>query len=287
MRFRHFSRPPRRAVGDLSSWLQLIPARGARMAEADFVYHGNLEETPLPEMLATIHRHAVPGLMEFAREGETKRVFFVDGDVIFATSSDRTESLGDYLLSQGRISKAQYRVSCDELIRSPGRRHGTILVQMGFLREDELGVVVREQVQAILWSLFNWGSGQVSFRVGRFRDDEIYKIKVPTPRAILSGCKRITDAKVVMARLGGRHTVLARVPRPEHLATLTLETGEQELLELVNGKRPLQELCESGPFNPGMNARVLYAFLVLQLVERERAATSGIKIQVRAEGGAG
>jgi hypothetical protein len=251
------------------------------MAADEFVYHGNLEESALPDILATIHRHGVPGVMEFAHGDETKKVFFLDGDVIFATSSDRSESLGDYLLSQGKITKAQYRVSCDELVRSPGRRHGTILVQMGFLRPEELGVAVREQVQAILWSLFNWAAGDVAFRVGRFRDDEIYKIKIPTPRAVLSGCRRIGDAKAVTGRLGGRHSVFSRPARPDHLTSLKLETGEAELLDRVNGKRSLVELCEGGPFSPGSNARVLYAFLALQLIERERTSASGIRIQVR------
>ena len=251
------------------------------MAENAFVFRGNLEETPLPEMLATVHRHGVPGVMEFMREGETKRVFFLDGDVIFATSSDRTESLGDYLLSQGKITSAQYRVSCDELIRSPGRRHGTIMVQMGFLGADELGVAVRDQVQAILWGLFNWGDGRVSFRVGRFRDDEIYKIKIPTPRAVISGCKRIGDPKAVTSHLGGKHTVFFAPPRPGHLSELKLEGAEQELLDLVDGRRTLVELCEAGPMSPGLSARVLYAFLALQLIERERVSPSAIRIQVR------
>jgi len=282
LRFRHIRGTDCGAVSAGSTWLETSLREGPPMADEEFVYRGNLEETTLPEILATIHRHGVPGVMEFARDGdETKKVFFLDGDVIFATSSERTESLGDYLLSQGKITKAQYRVSCDELTRSPGRRHGTILVQMGFLKSEELGVAVREQVQAILWNLFNWMEGQVAFRVGRFRDDEIYKIKIPTPRVVLSGCKRINDAKMVTGRLGVRRTVFSRPARPEHLASLKLETGEQELLELVNGKRTLVELCESGPLSPGINARVLYAFLVLQLVERDRASATAIKIQVR------
>jgi hypothetical protein len=232
-------------------------------------------------MLATIHRHGVPGVMEATRGDDSRRVFFLDGDVIFATSSDRSESLGDYLMAQGKITKAQYRVSCDELARSPGQRHGTILVQMGFLGTEELGAAVREQVQEILWNLFNWAEGKVSFRVGRYRDDELYKIKIPTPRVILSGCKRIGDAKLVTGRLGGKHTVFSRPSRPEHLSGLKLEGGEQELLERVNGRRTLVELCEGPPFSPGLNARVLYALLALQLIERERSSSSAIKIQVR------
>jgi len=249
--------------------------------EQEFVFRGNLADTPLPEMLATIHRYGVPGVMEFSRGDETKRVCFLDGDVIFATSSNRAESLGDYLLQEGRITKAQYRVSSDELIRSPGKRHGTILVQMGFLDAEELGAAVREQIQTIVWSLFNWEDGEVTFRVGRFREDEVYKIKIPTPRAILSGCKQITEGRMVTARLGNRQAVYRQLPRPERLGRLRLETGEQSLLDLVDGKRPLVELCEKGPFSPGLNARLLYAFSVLQLIGRDRSKESGIRIQVR------
>jgi len=252
-----------------------------RMADEEFVFRGSLAETPLPAMLATIHRHGVPGVMEFSRDGETKRICFLDGDVIFATSSVRSESLGDYLLSIDKLTKAQYRVSCDELARSPGKRHGTILVQMGFVEPEELGKLVGDQIYSILWSLFNWGDGEVSFRVGRFREDEVHKIKVFTPRVIIEGCKNMADARIVTARLGGRHAVYAPVARAGHLERLRLESGEQKLLDLVDGKATLVELCERGPFSPGVNARVVYAFAELQMLERDRDSAPGIRIQVR------
>ncbi len=248
-------------------------------ADAEFVFNGSLADTTLPAMLATIHRHGVPGVMEAHRGEDTRRIYFIDGDVIFATSTDREESLGDFLLHKGRITQAQYRVSTDELLRSPGTRHGTILVQMGFLSSEELGSAVREQVESILWNLFNWDDGEVQFKVGRFRDDEVYKIKIPTPRAILSGCKQIRNARRVTAQLGSRSTTFVRSARSERLASLRLETGEQQLLDKIDGRTTLVELCETGPFSPGINARVLLAFVELQLIERQ--AASGIKIQVR------
>lgn len=251
------------------------------MGDTDFIYRGNLSRTAFSEMLATIHRHGVPGVMEFTRGEETRKLYFVDGDIIFATSSDRGMSLGDFLVSKGRITKAQHQVSSEELAREPGRRHGSILIQMGFLRKEELGVAVREQVQDILWTLFNWDQGEVVFEVGVFREDEVYKIKVPTPRAILSGCKHIADAKMVMSKLGGRSTVFTRLPRPDHLENLHLETSEMAMLELVDGRTTLFDLCEKGPLNPGVNARVMYAFMYLQLVSREDVSFSGIRIQVK------
>ena len=251
------------------------------MGDTNFIFRGNLSRTPLAEILATIHRHGVPGVMEFTRGEETRKLFFIDGDIIFATSSDRGMSLGDYLVSKGRITKAQHQVSSEERARIPARRHGSILVQMGFLGKEELGAAVREQVQDILWSLFNWGEGEVVFKVGVFRDDEVYKIKIPTPRAILSGCKHIADAKMVMSKLGGRTTVFARRPRPGHLENLHLELSEMGMLDIIDGRTTLFELCEKGPQNPGVNARMMYAFMYLQLVDRDESGSSGIRIQVK------
>jgi hypothetical protein len=165
--------------------------------------------------------------------------------------------------------------------RSSGVRHGAVLVQLGFLTQEELGAAVRDQVQHILWGLFNTTAGKVAFRVGRFKDEEVYKINVPTPRAILSGCKRISDSKAVTQRLGGRKVVFSRLEWPNHLSGFQLEPNEHQLLDLVDRRRTLFDLCEQGPMSAGINARVLLALFELGIIGREEARTGHIKIQVR------
>jgi hypothetical protein len=249
------------------------------MGEGEFVYRSNLADTPLPEMLATIHRYGVPGVMEFTFGERVKRIFLVEGDVIFATSNDRKESLGDFLLQQGKLTSEEYDLS-SQILRQTGKRHGTVLVEMGLLSVEALNAAVRDQITMVVWRLFNVNEAQVTFKVGRFRGDEDIKIKIPTPRVVLSGCKRITDAKRLTARLGGRNGVLRRIELPEHLSDLRLEAGEQQLLDAIDGKHSLKVLCESGPFDPGLNARVLYGLSALGLVQRERLSTGGIRIHV-------
>jgi hypothetical protein len=251
------------------------------MAGEEFVYRSDLEKTPLPEILATIHRYGVPGVLEVCCQDVTKEIFFLEGDVIFATSTDRRESLGEYLVRSGDITKEQLARSSDELEKTPGARHGEVLVRMGFLSQGLLGKSVRRQVQNIVWSLFNWNEGRVRFTVGTSREDETFKIKIPTARAVLAGCRRIEDPKVITARLGGRGAIFKRLPRPPHLEKFRFETDELELLELVDGKRTLYDLCESGPLSPGANARILYALVELQMLTVDPASSGKILIQVR------
>jgi hypothetical protein len=257
------------------------------MSGDEHIYSSDLAETALPQMLATIHRHGVPGVVECWRGNDRKQVYFLDGDVIFATSSDREESLGQYLLMKGRVSPAQLEVASKEIGRFKGRRLGAILVQMGFLGAHEVAVAIREQVQQIVWGLFNWSYGSVEFRAGRFREHEGQQISISTPRVIMGGCKRIIDAKIVTSRLGGRNAVLQRREWPEHLSGFQLERGERSLLEMVDGTTSLYELCEKGPLSPGINARVLYALAELDAVGRgdEERPSGKIKIQLKGSPG--
>jgi hypothetical protein len=248
--------------------------------ESRHIFVGDLAETPLPEMLATIHRYRVPGVVEAQIAEFTKRVHIVGGDIIFASSTNRAESLGDMLLSSGRVSVEQYRASAMALLDNPRKRHGQILVEMGLLSEKEMSSFVLEQVQRIVWSLFNLQEGLVSFTLGASRMDEQYKLRIPTPRAILHGCKTVPDAKRLLGRLGGKNTVFSRPPLPEQLQGFELEGSEEQLVSLVDGKRSLFELCEHGPFSAGLNARVLYAFSILGIIKKEKERESGAPIKV-------
>ncbi len=251
------------------------------MSDREFVYRGDLQITPLPAILATINRYSVPGVLEVSHDEITKRIYMLDGDIIFATSTDRGESLGDFLKETGVITADQLDASAEELAKSDGARHGEVLVAMGLLDRDQLGIQVRKQVQAIVWSLFNWTEGEVTFEVGPSKADEVYKIKIPTARAILAGCRTIEDPKTITARMGGRGAVLKRLPAPPHLEHFRFQNDEVKLLELVNGKRTLFELCEEGPLNPGANARVLYALVELGLITVDPSSSGKILIQVR------
>jgi hypothetical protein len=250
------------------------------MGDEEHVYRGHLASSPLAEMLATIHRRGVPGVLQVSRADASASLYFDDGDVVFATSSECGESLAECLVRNGRITEAQQQVAAKELEGSSGVRLGEILIQMGYIGADELTVVVREQVHRVVRELFNWDDGEVVFRVGRIKDHGVHEVRLSTPRIVVSGCKQIAEGRQVTERLGGRQTVLQRPEWPTHLGGFGLEAGEQQLLDLVDGKRSLFQLCEEGPMGHGLNARVLYALWALGAVDRDREDAGHIKIQL-------
>lgn len=242
------------------------------------MFRGDLTQTPLPEVLLTIHRYRAPGVVECERDGVTKQIFIDDGNIIFALSSDLAESLGDFLLQSGKITQEQYDGSVQRLKLEPTRRQGAILVEMGALEPKELFVAVVEQVQSIVWSVFAWETGFVRFEPGRERNLEFIKLNIPTPQAVLEGIRRQPDAKPFLARIGTRTTILCR-NEDDELPKVELTEAEQKLLAEVDGKKSLMELIAL-PFQTGAeNARVLYALFALRIIVVK--ANKPLKVQLR------
>lgn len=239
------------------------------------LYTSDLAQTPLPEILVKIHRYKAPGVIECRRGNELKKIFLDGGHVIFATTNQITESLGDRLMRDGRLTQEQY----DESVRRmkvTQKRHGVTLVEMGLLNQKELFVFVRDQIQEILWSVFTWNSGDVTFTPGRDKNLEFVKVDIAIPEAILHGVRRMPDARALVARLGTKATVFERTNIPVEEVTLTED--EQRLLDTVDGKHALVDLVNTPPLAGGENARILYAFHALQLI----APKAHIKVQIPA-----
>lgn len=256
-----------------------------------FEYHGDLTETSLPEILYKIHRFQVPGVIEANLNGVIKRIYVRDGAVVHATSTDLSDSLGAHLRRGGRLSPAQYEAT----MRARGegsRRYGVLLVEQNLLGPDEVYQAIREQVEAIVWSLFYWEAGQVSFRIGDFETSEHMRIQLPMRRVILAGIKRAPNAKSLVARLGKKETLFEPCFHTEELIESGLDAVDLTLLRLVDGNRSLFDVCTQGPLPPADNAKLMYAFLILQLIRRSEAQlgapakpdTGQIKIRLKTAG---
>lgn len=239
-----------------------MPASGK-----SFEYRGDLAEKGLPEILYTIDRFQVAGVIEAEKDGVVKSVHIKDGRVIHAASSDLNDSLGTFLRRRGKLSEERY----SETMRIRGeteRRYGEVLVEAGILSPLEVYEAIRQHLEAIVWSLFSWQEGAVIFSIGDFAPpNNRVRIELPMPQVILQGIKRAPNARALVSRLGKRETVFEPYWDHEILIEAGLEKAEYDLLQLVDGQRSLLEVCADGPFSAAENAKLMYGFYVLGLIE--------------------
>ncbi len=250
--------------------------------ERKFEYQGDLAVTPLAEILATIDRYRVPGVVTATRDGRVRRIYLDEGLVVFATSNEREASLGMYLLKRGWLKPEAAREAEDRRTRE-GLRLGQVLLQMGFVTPERLNQAIAGQIREILWGAFDWETGDALFEIGGQRTGELVRIDAPIPEVILEGIRKAADVRRLVLRLGSGTTLLDKT-RNSLIELFTAE--ERGFYEKVDGRTPLQMLASRGPGSVSDNARILYAFFCLGLVRKMRGSGAGAKrIQYKTEGG--
>jgi two-component system OmpR family response regulator len=209
----------------------------------------------------------VPGIIEASRGEVVKKVYIKGGTVVHASSTDLDDSLGSYLLRNRRLTPDQFRTSMRER-RNSSDRFGVLLIKLGFLSPADVYDAIREQIESIVWSLFAWRDGVVTFAIGEYQPAGTVSIQIPMRQVILRGIRRAPDAKPLVARLGSKETVFEPAYHVESLIESSLDAEAYELLCGVDGERTLYEICKIGPYSVAENAKLMYAFQVMQLIRK-------------------
>jgi hypothetical protein len=255
--------------------------------EKTFQYRGDLRQTALPEMLAILDQSRMSGTIEAVLGEVTKRVRLENGHVVFAASTDLADSLGGYLRRIGRLTEAEFHAAMQKRGGGGGRKLGEILIEQGALSPGQVFQAIREHIEGIVWSLFAWEEGTVTFRVGADEVRDSVRIQIPLRQVIVQGVKRAANAKSLVGRMGGKDALFEPSYRFEELIEVALDGDEYRLLALVDGKRTLYELATRGPLAPPDNARLLYAYNVLKLIRfvgvAEPAPHTAIKIKLKVD----
>lgn len=185
----------------------LVPAREDR-SKAFFA--GSLASLTVSEVVHFVFSSLKTGvlLLAFGPEGggprgngpETlrrKSVYFKDGQVVFASSSEPADRLGPVLVKHGFAPEEELE-RCSRLVKS-GRPLGQILVDEGVVTPGQLYEAITLQVKEIFLGAFSEIEGEFAFLEGP--QDEQNQVKLPerTRDLVLQGMKRAEAAELARA----------------------------------------------------------------------------------------
>ncbi len=196
----------------------LVPAQSDRPGAW---FAGALAALTFPEVVQFVFSSLKSGvlLLSFAGEdapladqpGDLRRksLYFRDGQVVFASSSDPNDRLGPVLAAAGLAPEAELD-RCSRLVRS-GRPLGQVLVDEGVITSGQLYEAISLQVKEIFLGCFLETAGDFAFIEGTH--DEQNQVKLPdrTRDLILEGMKRLQELELRRAE----SEASAGAPAPE------------------------------------------------------------------------
>jgi hypothetical protein len=227
---------------------------------------GSLAERDFPELVHHLYERSFSGSLTLTHAGFGKSVTLEEGRLVFASSSDPDERLGELLLRRGRVSLRQY-VDAGRSI-APGRRLGTVLVEQGVLPPKELVRSVVEHTQEIIYGAFLWTEGRYRLQEGQ-RPSEAITLNISTPDLIVEGVRRINSWARIYRAVGTLESTYERASGFEAVvAKMTLTDGQLEVLSGLSGTETLDAICARSILPSIEVCRALWAYRVIGLVRR-------------------
>jgi hypothetical protein len=132
------------------------------------------------------------GTLKFDRGKVTKQVYFKNGLIVGSKSNDPREYLGQVLLHYGKVDDAQLKTA-REAQRSSGAKLGEVLVEQGFLTENEVLEILKTRTLDAIYDLFMWNEGDFEFYDEEPLPDDLLLIEVEPTNVIMEGIYRIDE----------------------------------------------------------------------------------------------
>lgn len=234
---------------------------------------GRLEDLALPDLLTSICGRQEIGLLHLSRHGISKAIYIDHGRIVFATSSDPDDRLGELLLRRG-ILRAQHLEKALSSLGKP-KRLGAILVDMGYLKPADLIFGVIQQVKEIVFGLFLWFDGEYRFERGALPSKEVVTLKLSTPEVILGGISHIDRWWRVLRGVGGFDALYRVSARCQDLlAQIQLTPSQTALLQALEQPTSVRDLCALGILPDFEACTTLWAFRVIGFAEDLSPATA-------------
>ena len=232
----------------------------------------NLGNESAPELLWRLYSQQVTGTVIIQQGQDVKEVFLENGVVVGVRSNQTVDRLEEMLFFEGLIDREAYAEARVKGI-DQSRALAAHLVERGILRPSELFPLVRRHLDFCLLGLFEWQEGQVHFESRYAMDAQKVRLAKPMASLIVEGIRRKFLLPQLSAKLGSPATLLAPIPSEDRsplapsIEDLGLLPNEQEVLKLVDGLRPIEEIVFLSGHEVATVYRVLLACVITGLLK--------------------
>ena len=240
---------------------------------------GSLKEASLTDVLQLLAMGGKTGCLSVTDGQSFGYVYFDEGRIIYASLLNRRDRLGDILIREDAVTRAELDRAIEEQSRSrDGRRLGQILTGMGYVDEETLKRVLFHQIEEAVYHLFTWSQGTFYFEPGQLPEGEELLVSIDPESLLLEGARRVDEWSQIEKKIPSVELIFALdSERSATISSLKLAEEQERILPYLDGKHAVWEIIEETALSEFRVGKALYGFITAGLVRRagRRERTNG------------
>src|SRR5438874_630972 len=234
---------------------------------------GEIGELDLVERVVELGRERFTGAVRFENDGIIKIIYFKGGDILSASTNDRTDSVDEILLRAGKVSRDHVKQALAK--RKENETLGDALLNLGFITRKELTWARRVQVIGILRSISTWHEGSYT-GVADYLPKREEGTLFPLPQVILELVVTDSDRAKFEQAMDSGGAVFAKTPGfDEAYRRLGLNEDADAIVNEIDGEKSAADVASASgkdAFNVYKLIEALRALGVVTRIERTHGA---------------
>ena len=201
---------------------------------------GTLKTMSLTDLLQFLAAGRKSGTLKFDHGKITKQIYFRNGLIVGSKSNDPREYLGQVLLHYGKVDDSQLKAA-REVQRTSGAKLGEVLVEQGYLTENEILDILKTRTLDAIYDLFVWTDGDFEFYDEEVLPDDLLLIEVEPTTVIMEGIYRLDELARYRTLIPSDRSILEL--NAGWTSSLKLGKDFRQVLFFVEKRMSVAEIC--------------------------------------------
>lgn len=207
------------------------------------ILEGDLGRLDVPDVLTFLNMGRRTGVLALEKIDQETKLFFRDGNPVYASSTKADLHLGAMLVRLQKVSAD----TIDRAMNKPrsGRwRVGNVLLADKLLSEQELASFLKVQVSEVIFDTFTWREGLFTFWEKVPPPATAVTLEMDLQNLLMEGSRRLDERSRLSEVFPDLDMAVEAVTNPERVKhSVTMTPDEWKVYFLVDGRRSLSEIC--------------------------------------------
>jgi len=245
---------------------------------------GNLRDFTITQLLNLINLAHKTGALIVEGPNQTARVAFRDGKLAYAQVDHEDSSLAAVLHKAKKLNSGQYRSIQQRAAHIPDKELGLLLINAGYLSQDEILVNLQQHYTEIVQRLFTWVEGFFHFDIDSLPPDERICVRMDLENLIIQGSRQMREWEQLQDEIPSLDMSLKFADRPgANLHNVNLSVEEWRVVSYINPRNTIRQIASATKLNDLEIRRIVYGLLQAGLIEitrLESVATQAPNVRV-------